>query len=111
VLARAQQHAVWDRVQAQNKLRHALRELFPAALAAFDGAGRTTLDSRAARVVLAAAPTPDQAGQLTLARLRSLLRQAGRQRGVEAEARRLREVFAVSSCASQPRSRPRWGGA
>jgi hypothetical protein len=35
VLARAQQDAVWDRTQAQNKLRSQLREYFPAFLQAF----------------------------------------------------------------------------
>ncbi len=46
-----------------------------------------------ARVILAAAPTPAAAGSLTLAQLRALLKKAGRTRGIDAEARRLREAF------------------
>jgi hypothetical protein len=45
------------------------------------------------RVVLAAAPTPAHAAKLTRAQLRSLLKKAGRQRGIDAEADRLRAAF------------------
>lgn len=92
VLARAQQDAVWDRGQAHNKLRSQLREFYPGALAAFADK-RDGLCSREARTVLAAAPTPTAAAKLTRRRLQSLLRQAGRLRGIEAEADRLHEVF------------------
>ncbi|HEX3962885.1 MAG TPA: IS110 family transposase [Trebonia sp.] len=88
VLARAQQDAVWERVHAQNKLRSHLREYFPAFLAAF-GSARGGITRPEARAVLAAAPTPADAARLTRARLASLLRKAGRQRGIEAEAARL----------------------
>ena len=92
VLARAQQDAVWARVQVQNRLRSHLREYFPGFLAAFTGldGGITRPEARA---VLAAAPTPAAAAALTLAQLRSLLRRAGRQRGIDAEAARLRQAF------------------
>jgi transposase len=46
-----------------------------------------------ARVILAAAPDPAAAAQLTLAQLRALLKRAGRVRGVDAAAARLREAF------------------
>jgi transposase len=46
-----------------------------------------------ARAVLAAAPTPAGAAQLTVAQLRALLRKAGRSRGIDAEAQRLRDAF------------------
>jgi len=46
-----------------------------------------------ARAVLAAAPTPADAARLTRARLAALLRKAGRQRGIEAEAARLHAAF------------------
>jgi hypothetical protein len=42
------------------------------------------------RAVLAAAPTPDAGAHLTLAKLRSLLTKAGRVRGIEAEAERIK---------------------
>ncbi|MEU2496534.1 IS110 family transposase [Streptomyces sp. NPDC007883] len=94
VLARAQQDAVWDRTQAGNKLRSHLREYFPGFLAAFQHA-REGLSSKVARVLLAAAPTPEQAAKLTRAQLRSLLKKAGRQRGIEAEAERLRQALRI----------------
>jgi len=92
VLARAQQDAVWDRTTAHNKLRSHLREYFPGFLAAFAGA-RDGIMRPEARVILAAAPDPASAAKLTLARLRALLKKAGRQRGIDAEAQRLREAF------------------
>jgi Transposase IS116/IS110/IS902 family len=46
-----------------------------------------------ARTILAAAPDPAAAARLTPTQLRSLLRKAGRSRGIDAEAARLREVF------------------
>ncbi|MFC8022142.1 IS110 family RNA-guided transposase [[Kitasatospora] papulosa] len=92
VLARAQQDAVWDRGQAQNRLRSQLREFYPAILAAF-AEHRFGLCSIEARTILAAAPTPTAAAQLTRRQLRALLKRAGRVRGIEAEAERLHEVF------------------
>jgi transposase len=92
VLARAQQDAVWDRTTAHNKLRSHLREYFPGFLAAFADA-RDGILRPEARIILAAAPTPADAARLTLAQLRALLRKAGRQRGIDKEAQRLRGAF------------------
>jgi transposase len=92
VLARAQQDAVWDRTTAHNKLRSHLREYYPAFLAAF-AAAKGGITRPEARTVLAAAPTPADAAALTLTQLRALLRKAGRTRGIDAEATRLREAF------------------
>ena len=92
VLARAQQDAVWDRTCAHNKLRSHLREYFPGFLAAFAEA-RGGITRPEARAILAAAPDPAAAARLTLAQLRALLRKAGRSRGIDAEAARLRETF------------------
>jgi transposase len=92
VLARAQQDAVWDRVAAHNKLRSHLREYFPGFLAAF-AAAKGGIMRPEARAALAAAPTPADAAKLTLAQLRALLRKAGRSRGIDAEAQRLRAAF------------------
>jgi transposase len=94
VLARAQQDAVWDRTTAHNRLRSHLREYYPAFLAAFtDLKGGITRPE--ARAVLAAAPTPADAAKLTLAQLRALLKKAGRSRGIDAEAARLREALST----------------
>ena len=93
VLARAQQDAAWNRGQLSNQLRSHLKQYFPAALAAFQVKG-IGLDSREARAVLAAAPDPAAAARLSAARLASVLRKAGRQRGIEAWVNRLRTIFA-----------------
>jgi transposase len=92
VLARAQQDAVWDRTTAHNKLRSHLREYYPAFLAAYATA-KGGIMRPDARAVLAAAPTPADAATLTLTQLRGLLKKAGRSRGIDTEAARLREAF------------------
>jgi transposase len=92
VLARAQQDAVWDRTTAHNRLRSHLREYFPAFLAAFASA-KGGITRPEARAVLAAAPTPAGAARLTLTQLRGLLKKAGRSRGIDTEATRLRDAF------------------
>jgi transposase len=79
VLARAHQSAVWSRQRQVNALRSALREYYPAALAAFG----TDLADRDAAAILAIAPTPDQGRALSRAKIASALRRAGRQRNVE----------------------------
>ncbi|GJF32574.1 mini-circle putative transposase for IS117 [Kitasatospora sp. NE20-6] len=92
VLARAQQDAVWNRQQLGNQIRSLLREYYPAALEAFQhkAGGLTRPDARA---VLTTAPTPARAAKLSLSQLRAALKRAGRQRGIDAEAERLRDVF------------------
>jgi len=101
VLARAQQDAVWDRTTAHNKLRSHLREYFPGFLAAFASARGGILRPEA-RAILAAAPTPADAATLTVARLRGLLKKAGRRRGLDAEAARLHEAFRAEQMRQLP---------
>jgi len=73
---------VWRRTRASNELRSLLRDYYPAFLAAF--AGKTTnLACREARAVLAIAPTPADAFELTAGRIAGQLRRTGRQRGVD----------------------------
>jgi transposase len=101
VLARAQQDAVWARTTAHNKLRSHLREYYPGFLAAFaDLKGGITRPE--ARTILAAAPTPADAAKLTLAQLRALLKKAGRSRGIDAEAQRLRAAFGTGQMRQLP---------
>jgi transposase len=88
VLARAQQNAVWDRTQAGNKLTSHLREYFPGYLAAVSHR-REGIFHPIARVLLAAAPTPQQASKLTRAQLRALVKKAGRKNTIDAEVERL----------------------
>ena len=92
VLARAQQDAVWARTGAHNKLRSHLREYYPAFLAAFADA-RGGITRPEARAILAVAPAPAAGAALTLTQLRALLKKAGRRRGIDAEATRLRETL------------------
>jgi transposase len=101
VLARAQQDAAWDRITAHNKLRSHLREYYPGFLAAFAPA-RGGIMRPEARAVLAAAPTPAQAATLTLTQLRALLKKAGRSRGIDTEAARLREAFRATQMRQLP---------
>jgi len=101
VLARAQQDAVWDRTTAHNKLRSCLREYFPGFLAAFADA-RGGITRPEARITLAAAPTPADAATLTLTQLRGLLKKAGRIRGLDTEATRLRDAFRVPQMRQLP---------
>jgi transposase len=92
VLARAQQDAVWHRQQLVNQVRSLLKLFYPAALDAFLGK-QHGLARPEARAVLAAAPTPARAAKLSAAQLQAVLRRSGRVRGIDAEARRLKEVF------------------
>jgi transposase len=92
VLARAQQDAVWERTTAHNKLRSLLREYYPALLDAFT-TKRGGLQRPEARALLATAPTPRTAAKLTTTQLTALLRQAGRQRGINAEAARIQAIL------------------
>ena len=100
VLARAQQNAVWDRTTAHNKLRSHLREYYPGFLAAFPA--RAGILRPEARTILAAAPTPAAAATLTLTQLRALLKKAGRSRGIDTEATRLRDAFRVPQMRQLP---------
>ncbi|MFF5027839.1 IS110 family transposase [Streptomyces collinus] len=92
VLARAQQDSLWNRQQLANQLRSLLREYYPAALAAF-ATWTNGLCRPEARELLKTAPTPSRAARLTRTQIQAALKRAGRQRGIEAEADRLREVF------------------
>ncbi|MFI0765659.1 IS110 family transposase [Streptomyces sp. NPDC021218] len=100
VLARAQQDSLWNRQQLANQLRSLLREYYPAALDAF-ATWANGLCRPEARELLKAAPTPTRAARLTRTQLQAALRRAGRKRGIEAEADRLRDVFR-SEWAHQP---------
>jgi transposase len=92
VLARAQQDATWNRQQTANQLRSLLREFYPAALEA-TATWANGLCRPEARELLKTAPTPTKAARLTRAQIQAALRRSGRQRGIEAEADRLRDIF------------------
>ena len=73
VLARAHKTMIWERTRAVQRLRHQLREYFPAALEAFDD-----LDAPDALELLARAPEPAIAAKLTRAQVSAALKRAGR---------------------------------
>lgn len=81
VLARAHQSLIWTRQRQANQLRSTLREFYPAALEAFD-----ELASRDALAILAIASTPAAGRHLSLSKIQSALRRAGRQRRIEQRA-------------------------
>ncbi len=83
VLARAHQDATWRRTRASNELRSLLREYYPGFLQAFAARGATNLASTDARIILAIAPTPAAAANLTKARIATALRRGGRQRNID----------------------------
>jgi len=73
VAARAHQTLVWERTRQVQRLRAALREYFPAALAAFED-----LDAPDALELLARAPDPARAARLTRAQVAAALKRARR---------------------------------
>lgn len=89
VLARAHQSAVWSRQRQVNALRSALREFYPAALAAFG----TDLAGSDAVAVLAIAPTPDEGRALPVSKIASALRRAGRQRNTSQRAQEIQAAL------------------
>ena len=111
VLARAQQDSLWNRQQLANQLRSLLREYYPAALDAF-APWTNGLCRPEARELLKPAPTPARAARLTRTQLPAALKRAGRNRGIDAEADRLREVLRADwAQAPAGRGRVRQAGA
>ncbi len=82
VLPRAHKDLIWRRQDEVNYLRSALREYYPAVLAIFGN----ELAHPDALAVLALAPTPEQARELSSADIATRLRQAGRKRSVQTRA-------------------------
>jgi transposase len=81
VLARSHQSLIWTRQRQTSQLRSALREFYPAALEAFDD-----LSGRDALAILSIASTPASGARLSLSKIQSALRRAGRQRRIEQRA-------------------------
>jgi transposase len=73
VLSRAHKTLIWERTRHLLRLRHALREFFPAALAAFDD-----LAAADALELLAAAPDPASAAGLSVEAIEAALARARR---------------------------------
>ena len=95
VLARGHQNLIWARTRHTNALRSTLREYYPGALEAFDD-----LHDRDALAVLGRAPTPAEAAHLSLAKIRSALKRAGRQRNLDARAQEIAATLRTEQLAA-----------
>jgi len=73
VIARTHKTLIWDRTRQVQRLRHQLREYFPAALEAFED-----LDARDTLELLGKAPDPARAARLTRAQVAAALKRARR---------------------------------
>ena len=73
VLARTHKTLIWERTRAVQRLRHQLREYFPAAIEAFED-----LDAPDALELLGKAPDPARAAKLTRAQVSAALKRARR---------------------------------
>ena len=73
VLARTHKTLIWERTRAVQRLRHQLREYFPAALEAFED-----LDAPDTLELLGKAPDPARAAKLTRAQVSAALKRARR---------------------------------
>jgi len=87
VVSRAHKQLIFERTRHTQRLRHALREYFPAALEAFDD-----LDAADTLELLGKAPDPASAARLSLAQIRAALKRA-RRRDIDAKAARLQAVL------------------
>ncbi|MDQ4031464.1 MAG: IS110 family transposase [Actinomycetota bacterium] len=87
VVTRAHKTLIWERTRHTQRLRHALRDYFPAALAAFED-----LDATDTLELLALAADPASAAKLTIAQISAALRRA-RRRNVAEKAARIQAVL------------------
>ncbi|SCL14250.1 Transposase IS116/IS110/IS902 family protein [Micromonospora rhizosphaerae] len=95
VVARMHKTLIWERTRASQRLRHALREYFPAALAAFDD-----LDAADTLELLARAPDPASAARLSISQISAALKRA-RRRDIPAKAAAIQAVLRAEHL-SQP---------
>jgi transposase len=87
VIARQHKTLIWERTRHMLRLRHALREYFPAALEAFDDLGAVdTLE------LLAKAPDPVSAAKLNRSQIRAALNHA-RRRDIDTKTTRIQDAL------------------
>ena len=87
VVTRTHKTLIWERTRCTQRLRHALRDYFPAALEAFED-----LDAADTLELLARAPDPASAARLTTAQISAALKRA-RRRGIAGKAARIQAVL------------------
>jgi hypothetical protein len=98
IVARAHQSMIWSRQRQTNTLRSMLREFYPGALEVFgdDLAGRDAL------AVLTLAPSPEQGRDLSLSKIASALRRAGRQRNIDTRAAAIQAALRAPQLGARP---------
>jgi transposase len=87
VVTRAHKALIWERTRHTQRLRHALRDYFPAALEAFED-----LDAADTLELLAKAPDPASASRLTITQISAALTRA-RRRNVADKAARIQAAL------------------
>jgi transposase len=87
VVTRMHKTLIWERTRAGQRLRHALREYFPAALEVFED-----LHAADTLELLGRAPDPASAARLTLAQISAALKRA-RRRDIPAKAAAIQAVL------------------
>jgi transposase len=87
VVTRTHKTLIWERTRHTQRLRHALRDYFPAAVEAF-----ADLDAPDTLELLAKAPDPASAAQLTRAQI-SAARKRARRRDIPAKAERIQAAL------------------
>ena len=96
VVARAHKTLIWERTRHVQRLRHALRDFFPAALEAFED-----LDAPDSLELLARAPDPASAARLTTAQISAALKRA-RRRDISAKTTVIRAALRSQQLAQPP---------
>jgi transposase len=96
VVARAHKTLIWERARQVQRLRHQLRDFFPAALEAFDD-----LDAPDALELLARAPDPASAARLTTAQVSAALKRA-RRRNIKEKTTAIRAALRSPQLAQPP---------
>jgi transposase len=96
VVTRTHKTMIWERTRHTQRLRHALREYFPAAVEAF-----ADLDAADTLQLLAKAPDPASAARLTIGQISAALKRA-RRRDVAVKAARIQAVLRADQLGRPP---------
>ena len=100
VLARTHKTLIWERTRAVQRLRHQLREYFPAALEAYED-----LDAADTLELLGKAPDPARAAKLTRAQVSAALKRA-RRRNITGKATAILAALRSPQLGQPPASPP-----
>jgi transposase len=95
-LTRTHKTLIWERTRHALRLRHALREYFPAALVAF-----TDLDAPDTLELLGRAPDPDRAARLSFKQIRAALQRA-RRRDLDTKATEIQAALRTEHLGQPP---------